>query len=307
MSWLIFALLGAFFWSLVHHLDKIILGILPSGRGVGSIVVISSLFPILAIPFLWYFGSVSPFSLPLLHSGLLMLSGVIGALAALCYFYALEDEETSVVVSLYQLSPVFGYIFGIMFLGEVLTPVQIIGALVTVLGVTILSVEFIEERTVRIRGKATALMVTASLLYALGDVVYKDVTVEAVPYLTAMGWVFVGYVFFGIAALAGIQEYRQSIYTLFRVRTRGIMGLNGLNEVLQIGGLMATAYALLLAPVAMVLVIDAYQPVLVFLIGIALTYLAPSFVKENLSTHHLIHKGVAIGVAVLGTVLLHGA
>ncbi len=277
MTWLLFALAGAFFWALVHHIDKLLLTRFSVNYGVGSIVIVSSLFPLVVLPFLLVFASSSPFSVPLEIIITLVAAGLLGAIAALYYFHALEADEATIVVSMYQLSPVFGYVLGLAFLDEQLETIQIIGALVTILGVSILSFEFLEEKRIRIRGRTTALMAVAAFTYAFGDVVYKGATVGQLPYTTAMFWVFVGYIVFGIAAVLLMREYRANFLSVIRNRSSAVLTLNALNETFQTAGLMFTAYALLLAPVALVLVIDSYQPVLVFAIGILLTlFCSPS-------------------------------
>lgn len=304
MAWMLFALAGAFFWALVHHLDKLLLKRFSVHYGVGSIVIISSLFPILVLPILLFFTGSTPFVVSTNAIATLIATGVFGAIAALCYFHALENDETTIVVSMYQLSPVFGYVLGLSFLDEKLAAVQIIGSLVTILGVTILSFEFREERRIRIRGKTTALMAIAAFIYALSDVMYKGVTVGQLSYLDSMFWVFVGYIIFGIAAVIVIREYRENFFSVVKAHSSAVFRLNALNETFQTAGVMFTAYALLLAPVALVLVIDSYQPVLVFAIGIFLTIFAPRLASEKLTVRHFLHKFTAIAIAILGTVLM---
>jgi len=307
MSWTIFALLGAFFWALVHHLDKLLLTKFAVRYGVGSIVIFSSLFPAFVLPLLVWVSGTDPRTISTAATLILIGAGILGAIATLCYFHALEQEETTIVVSTYQLSPVFGYVLGLLFLNEQLVTLQIIGAAITILGVTILSFEIHEEKRIRLRAnKVLTLMITAAFIYALGDVVYKWGALDQVPYLIAMFWVFAGYVIFGLAALIMVKDYRSNFVSVLQNRSRLILSLNLLNECLQTAGVMFTAYALLLAPVALVLVIDSYQPVLVFALGILLTIIAPSLASEKLSRRHFLHKTTAISIAVLGTLLMHG-
>lgn len=303
MMWMLLALAGAFCWALVHHLDKLLLTRFSASYGVGSIVIISCLFPLAVLPFLLLFIDTSLF-VPTTIIIALVAAGLLGAIAALFYFYALENEEATIVVSMYQLSPVFGYVLGLAFLGEKLATTQIIGALITILGVTILSFEFLEEKRVRIRGKTTMLMASAAFLFALGDVVYKGAASSEIPYAAAMFWVFVGYIIFGFGALVGVRKYRENLRAVVARKSATILALNGLNEIFQTAALMCTAYALLLAPVALVLTIDAYQPILVFAIGIFLTIFAPSLAREKISLRHVLHKSAAIAIAVLGTILM---
>lgn len=304
MSWVIFALLGAFFWALVHHLDKLLLTRFSVTYGVGSIVIFSSLFPFFVLPIILLIVGMSPFAVSSGSVAALIGAGLLGAFAAVCYFYALEEEETTIVVSMYQLSPVFGYMLALVFLGESLVNVQIFGAVITILGVSILSFEFVEEKRIRIRHQTTMLMVLAAFIYALGDVVYKGATVGHAPYLAAMFWIFVGYVLFGMIGLLFVRNYRATFFSVIRNRNFAVLSLNLINECLQTAGVMFTAFAILLAPVALVLVIDSYQPVLVFGLGILLTLFAPSLAREKLTARHLLHKSTAITIAIIGTILM---
>jgi len=306
MSWVIFAFAGAFFWALVHHLDKLLLSKFSARYGIGTLVIFSSLFPALILPILLAFVGTLPFALTATTVVSLIGAGILGATATLCYFYALEKEETTVVVSMYQIAPVFGYVLGVVFLGEILAQLQIIGALITILGATFLSFEFFEEKRVVFRKKTMLLIILSAFAYALGNIVYKGATIGEAPYFVAIFWVFSGYVIFGIAALIMVKKYRDSFIAVLQDQGRQILSLNLLNECFQTAGVMFTAYAILLAPVALVLVIDSYQPVLVFALGILLTLFAPSLGSEKITFQHLLHKTTAISIAILGTLLMHG-
>ena len=113
-----------------------------------------------------------------------------------------------------------------------------------------------------------------------------------------------GSIIFGIAALVTVKHYRTNFISVFRNRSHTVLGLNLLNECFQTAGVMFTAYALLLAPVALVIVMDSYQPVLVFGLGILFTLFVPSLAREKLSLKHVLHKTTAIFIAVLGTLLM---
>jgi uncharacterized membrane protein len=304
MTWLIFSLFGAFFWALVHHIDKLLLTKFAVNYGVGALVIFSSLFPALLLPIVIFVPNIDPLTLPFNTILGLFFSGLLGAVAALCYFYALEEEETTIVVSMYQLSPVFGYVLGVILLDEILAGMQIVGALITILGVTVLSFEFLEEHGVVMKKKMTLLMIAAAFIFALGDVVYKSAAIDNVPYLSSIFWLFAGYVVFGIAALLCVKEYRRNFFSILQNRHHAVLGINLVNESLQTAALMCTAYALLLAPVALVLVMDSYQPILVFIIGIFLTFFAPHLAQEKLTPWHFLHKTVAIVIAVIGTILM---
>jgi drug/metabolite transporter (DMT)-like permease len=304
MHWFLIAIIGPLLWSIIHHADKFLLSKFSKDHGVGSIVLFSSLFPVVTLPFFAFFGP-NVLSIGGEQIFVLVTTGVISALAALFYFYALEEEETSIVVPMYQLLPIFGYFLGIVVLGESIELSKILASLVVILGATILSFEFEEESGLKFKTKATALMVGASLLLALNDVFFKDSALENGSYAVSIFWNFVGYVLFGLVVLLLVKKYRQDFFSAVKLHGGKFFSINIFNEVLQTGATIAFSFALLLAPVALVLLVDAYQPLFVFLIGIFLTVFFPKLATERISRKHLFHKIAAIGIIILGSIFVY--
>ncbi|TAK59322.1 hypothetical protein EPO14_00095 [Patescibacteria group bacterium] len=304
MDWFFIALLGPLCWSIVHHLDKFLLNKLKKNHGIGSVMIFSCLFPVVLLPI---FALIRPDVLSLSVGTIfaLTITGVVGALAALFYFHALEDEEASVIVSMYQLLPIFGYILGFLVLGEEVGITKTIGSLVIIMGATILSFDFFEEARPKFKTKMVLFMIGASFFYALGDVIFKQTTLETSGYVPSIFWSFVGFVIFGILLFILVPKYRKDFLLGLKTRGRTLLGVNIANEVLQSTATMATFYAILLAPIALVLTLDAYQPAFVFIIGILLTLYFPKLVTEKITTNHLLQKIVAITAVILGTILIH--
>jgi hypothetical protein len=65
-----------------------------------------------------------------------------------------------------------------------------------------------------------------------------------------------------------------------------------------------TLYATLLAPVALVLLVNSFQPLFVFTLGIALTLFFPRVAKESLGRMKLLQKGAGIGLMLVGGYLI---
>lgn len=304
MEWFFIALLGPLCWSIVHHLDKFLLNALKKNHGIGSVMIFSCLFPIALLPI---FALIRPDVLSVNGGTILALTmtGVMGALAALLYFHALEDEEASVIVSMYQLLPIFGYILGFLVLGEEVGITKTIGSLVIIMGATILSFDFFEEARPKFKTKMVLFMIGASFFYALGDVIFKQTAIGTSTYVVSLFWSFVGFVIFGLLLFILVPKYRKDFLSGLKSRGGTLLGVNVANEVLQSTATMATFYAILLAPIALVLTLDAYQPAFVFIIGVLLTLYFPKLVTEKITTNHLLQKIVAITAVVLGTILIH--
>jgi hypothetical protein len=65
-----------------------------------------------------------------------------------------------------------------------------------------------------------------------------------------------------------------------------------------------TLYATLLAPVALVLLVNSFRHLFVFTFGIVLTLYFPRVAKESLDRPKVLQKGAGIGLMLLGGYLI---
>lgn len=138
MSWIVFAILSAFFAGLVAIFGKIgISGIDNTlATTVRSFVMFVFLFGISS--FLGVFKNFKQ-----INSGnltFIILSGVAGALSWLCYFYALKTGNASAVAAIDRLSVVFVVVFAGLFLAEKITYQVVIGVILLTTGAILLAV-----------------------------------------------------------------------------------------------------------------------------------------------------------------------
>ena len=138
MTWIIFALLSAFFAALVAIFGKIgIAGIDNTlATTVRSFVMFIFLFGISS--FLGVFKNIKQIDGRSLT--FIILSGVSGALSWLCYFYALRTGNASAVAAVDRLSVVFVIILAGFFLTEKITVQVAIGAVLLTAGAILLAV-----------------------------------------------------------------------------------------------------------------------------------------------------------------------
>jgi hypothetical protein len=89
-----------------------------------------------------------------------------------------------------------------------------------------------------------------------------------------------------------------------RTNSRAIISLNFLNESIFMIANAVFAFAYLLAPIALVLLAESYQPLFALAIGILMTVFFPKVISEKIHIKHLLQKGFAILLTGLGTYLL---
>lgn len=302
MTWFFIALIGPFLYALTNHIDKILLEKYFKEGGVGTLLLFSSLLSALALPFL-FLADTSVLSVSVSNIGILAFVGVLNVLVLWCYLLALKDEEASIAVVFYQLVPVFGYILGYFILDEVLTPLQLTAMAIIILGTSIISFEIDAENRFKLRRNTIFLMLGAALFWALESVIFKAVALEETLW-RSLFWEHLMLAVVGIFIFTFIRSYRRHFVTALRRNSKGILSLNVANESLYMLGNIAFSIAYLMAPIALVLLAESYQPLFVFGIGIFLTLFFPKLTAEKIEAKHLWQKLIAILITGIGTYIL---
>lgn len=302
MSWFFIAIIGPFLYALTNHIDKILLERYFKQSGVGTLILFSSLLSVLALPFLLY---IDPTVLDISLFNILVLAvlGVLNVLVLWFYLLALMNEEASVAVIFYQLVPVFGLVLGFFVLGEVLSQIQLISMAIIILGTTIISFEVSSDNKFTLRRQTIFYMTVASFCWALSSVIFKSVALEENVWRTLF-WEHLMMVIVGILVFMFARSYRQNFLLALKENSKSILSLNVLNESLYMLGNIAFSFAYLLAPIALVLLTQSFQPFFVLVIGIILTLFFPRISVEKIEAKHLWQKVIAIFITGIGAYML---
>ena len=114
----------------------------------------------------------------------------------------------------------------------------------------------------------------------------------------------VGQVMAGLTLLVCVPSYRRDFLGLFKQQKVAVVGLIALSRILIIVSEAVTLYATLLAPVALVLLVNSFQPLFVFTSGVVLTLFLPRVAKESLGRMKMLQKAAGIGLMVVGGYLI---
>ncbi len=109
---------------------------------------------------------------------------------------------------------------------------------------------------------------------------------------------------FGVILFVSLKSYQTEFIGMIKNNGVKVVILNVINEIIGLVGEIATVFAVLLAPVAMVQSLTGLQPVFVLIIGIFLTLFFPKFAKESLSRNHLLQKIIGVVIVTVGVFLL---
>jgi drug/metabolite transporter (DMT)-like permease len=297
MNWFFIALCAPFLLACANHNDKFLLSRYLKEKNIGSIVIFSSLFSGVAIPIV-LFIQPDAYDVSLFQGSALVATGMLSVFAAVCYLHALDIDEASFVTPFYQTVPIFAYVLGYFILGETITLAQGLGSSVIIVGALALSLEF-GRRGIRFKRNVVALMLAASFLSAINGVIFKLIAADK-GFWVSLFWGFVGQVTAGLTFLVCIPSYRRDFLGLFKQQKVAAVGLIALSRTLVSVSEAVTLYATLLAPVALVLVVNSFQPLFVFMLGIVLTLFLPHVARESLDRRKMLQKGVGIGLMLVG-------
>lgn len=295
------ALLSALLMAIISHTDKYILTKHLKDSGIGSIVVFSSL---ISIPTLIIIRLIEPnvMNIDMRNAILIIINGIIYAAWIIPYLYALQSAEASIVAPLFQLSPVFTYILGALFLGEYLTGIQLVGCALIFIGSFSLTIENdeVDLKKLRIRKDTFLLMTLAALLSAVSSFIFKFVAIEESFWITSF-WQYVGFAIFSLIIITSVKSYRKQFLEVVRSNKRKILSLNIINEALNMLAKILYDYALLLAPIAVIsFLAEGAEPIFVFILGILLTIFLPFINKEKMDRVNLTRRILAIGIVATG-------
>ena len=295
-------MIGPFLYAITNHIDKILLEKYFKEGGVGTLLIFSSLLSALALPVLY---AISP---NVIYIGIenilfLILIGILDVLVLFFYFLALKNDEASVVIVFYQLVPIIGLFLGYFILGEVLNQLQLIAMGIIILGTSIISFEIDTENNFTLRTRTIIYMLAAGFFWALEATLFKMVALEE-NVIRSLFWNSVVLVVIGAAFLIFVKQYRRHFIIALKANSHNILGANVLNEILYMLGNAALAFAALMAPIALILLMESFQAFFVLLIGVFLTLFFPSVTEETIQLKHIAQKLLAILITGIGTYLL---
>lgn len=293
-SWIVLALIAPFFWALANFIDKYVL----EKHTIGTIdfVFFSSITSWVFVPVM-----ILLFGVPVFDAAVIipMLTGMGWIYSYGFYGKALEEGETSSIVILFKLVPVITAILGFIFLGQILSVDELIAFMVVLTGAVIVSVD-------RKKGwvmKGFSMTMIAVFLWAVVTLV-TDYGLTKMAFWDYVIWEHVGAAFAGLTLFL-VPSMRKEVIQGLKESRLAKYGWFGLNNFFDFLAQLIIKKALVLAPsAALVTVVLQSQSVYAILIGVCLTLLMPSIIKEDISKKTLLKKAVGVAVMLTGVYML---
>ena len=298
--WLLVAISSYLIFAVVFLVDKYLLtGPIPSPKVYCFYVGIFGILLLIIAPFVGFY-------IPELGQiALALFAGVIFILALFWFYKALRVFEASrVIPAIGGLTPLFS--IGLIYLfsrgTEILSFSEIIAFVLLVAGSILITYE--KKKAVNL--KSLRISAVAAFFFALMFVLSKYVYL-AQPFWPGFIWIKIGSFLAAIFLLVFSKEIKQEIFRKKITFQKKTLKIFFANQVAGGGAGILQNWAIALAPLACVAIINALQGIqYVFLLifTVLLSWKFPKILKEEISKEIIFQKIIAILLIGAGLVLL---
>jgi len=291
MSWITFAVAAALVWAVVNIIDKYIL---TRWAHPALVVLVLGVVGLATSGLIYVFRGFS--SLDFTHIGIALIAGAVYALASILYFTAAQREEISRVAPLFHLAPLFVAFLAAIFLGEVFGPYLYLGIILLFAGSALLTSRGISLRP----GAHLWPMVASAVSFAVHLVLIKYL-LNSTDYWTVLGYARIG-TFLALVPVAVLN--RDSLISFARRHGALPAGIIACNEALNMVGVVFYYSAASMGFITLVEALTTVQSFFVLIIASALSIWYPKFLVEEASARTVARKAAAIGLLVVGALLV---
>lgn len=292
-----FAILSQAIYGINNYIDKFFLAKYQISPVV--ITIYSGIFGFLAgIIILLFTG----FYQSDLKSFLIILSsGFLTNIYIFPYFKALEKEETSRVIPLFQFTPIFVLILSFIFLGELMQMKQYFGSLLIITGAFLVSLHKLDFKIFNLRPSFWYMMLS-SFLFAVSLILYKF-GVREIPFWHTLPLEGFGMMLGAVAVY--LYKNNKTIFIEETKRfTKNVYMLMTVNEAVYLLTRYTIYFAVSLIAVSLVNVLGGLQSVFILIYGVVLSLWFPQILKEVISRKVIVQKMVSIVIIIAGLYLI---
>lgn len=296
MSWVFFAIASSAVYATNNFIDKYVLERqIPDYRGL---VVYTAIVGFIFGGLLWLIGG--PHVLGVQDASLVMLTGMCTIWGLALYFRALSVEETSSVIILMQMVPVFTVILSAIFLGEWITIRQLAGFLLVLSAVVGVSHK---KESIKMRPSAALFfMVMANLCWAVANVLFEFVSASA-KFIELAAYESFGIAAGGLALFIFSPSVRAAFSNIRQFCGWVAIAFIVLNEILFLAAKLLAYYGIRLGPVSLVSILGSTQIFFGIIYGWLLTMVTDKTFNEDISVKGILKK-ICMAILILAGILL---
>jgi drug/metabolite transporter (DMT)-like permease len=290
-------------YASTNLIDKHILGKYFEDDSAVMILVIISALASLGVAPIAYIIDQDIFSLSWRSIAVLVGVSAINTVLLWAYLKALYEDDPTTVIICYQMVPIFTLVSGYFLLSETLSGVQATAMIVILAGTFVAAFKFKKGAANWFRWRTLFYMAIACLCWSLETVVFKKVAVEE-AFWPSIFWTNLSQFFIGVLLLACLKPQRKQFIAKFKENGRKIFAWSLANEILYLVGNTLTYLAAMQTKVALVMLVQTYQAIYVFIFGVIGPIFLKSMHREDNSPVSVATKLSAIAITGYGSYLL---
>ena len=297
----ILSVIAAFLCAATNHIDKFLISKAVKHSDYRALLLVSTIVAGGAMSLIYLFVCGFQLTLDLTSFLVLLFNAALYTVANLFWFKALGRDDTTVVVIMLQLFPVFVVFLSPIFLSsQTITLLQFVGGMLITLAAIFITYEPSKRKFDKGRLATLGMMAFASFAYAIWYIAQLYVN-QSHGFNQTILWQNITLLIIGIIMFLFLKSYRKSLQEMLKYSGVKVIGLNLVNELFNSFGGVMTVLAGTMTSVAIAsFVSSGIQPFAVMLIGILITKIFPKVEKEKITRGVLIRRTIMIAICVIG-------
>ena len=297
MLWVLLGISSHFIWAIGNIADKFIVSKKIKNPYVYliSMSIIGGAAALFVIPFIDFYVP----NKNLLY--LIFAGSAIYFFGGFPYIRAMQLEEPSRINIWWNLIPIFSFLIGWLFLGDIFSGEQIIAFVFLVLGTFIASFHATKKKLVF--SKAVFHMMIACFAYSLYGLIFYHLA-KSLPFTLLFVWFNLLSATLAVAILF-VKKMRLDFTNQILGGGKNLLILIIVLSLLDSVAIFFNQWALSFKHTALVFALEGFQVIFVFILAILLSIYAPKIIKEEIDKKNLILKFLALASMLVGILILY--
>ena len=305
MSWLAILAIAVISDALRIFIDNYASDYYFKEKGAVSQKIVSGIVtPILGIIILivtgFNFTEIPPVALTLL-----LMSGVLGSLAGIPYYKALEIDDSTNIGIFFQFSPILYLIIGWIIGDEQFSIIQLLACFI-ILAAPLLVVITAKKRSRKVRIKAALLAFISIIFYVASGETFIQGNVDGINIFSEIGLVLITKGLSDLLIIGSRRKLRRRLAKVVKSSRRKVLFPINISIIMRVIQEFSYRIGLIIAPSVAIAsaASDAVEPAVIFFMGLLLTILWPKFGREKLQKKTVLVHFIATVLVVIGIVIL---
>lgn len=298
---IILAIIAAIFYASTNHIDKFLISKMVRNANYRSLILVSTIIAGGVMSIIYSFICGFKFEFDLSSFLILFFNSALYTVANIFWFKALDRDDTSLVVIMFQLIPVFMLLLSPIILPDQnISLIQLIGGVIITLAAIFVTFEPDKKKFSKEKLITLLIMAFVSIAYAIWFILERYVNLTH-DFNQTTFWSNISLFLVGVIIFVFIKSYRSAFSKLLKTNGKKVIALNLVNELLNSFGGVLSTFAGTMTSIALIsFTTQGVQPFAVLAIGILITKFFPKVEKENISKSVLIIRISMIILCLIG-------